>query len=148
MAQSNGPSSMPARKHRWIALTLTAAMLPALLGGCAATHAGPATAATARPCDALSVTSRPGKAWWVQQRWRYASDAEATAAYQTIVTGQSPWPNWFVVTQSTLAPGTRFQMAVAPGQTDTQPGAFARSTTSSPSRTSANIWRCWSSGSR
>ncbi len=75
-------------------------------------------------CDYKSVDSPPGKVWWSQQRWRYASDADARAAYTAIVIGQSPWPNWFVGTNSTLAVGARFQMAMAPGQKDDQPGGF------------------------
>jgi hypothetical protein len=80
--------------------------------------------APAPACDYKSVTSPPGKTWWAQQRWRYASDMDATAAYTAIAIGQSPWPNWFVGTQSMLTPGTRFQMAMAPGQKKEQPGGF------------------------
>jgi hypothetical protein len=96
-----------------------------------APSSGPATmpAATlgaATPCNAQSIDSVPGKAWWAQQRWRYASDAAATAAYTTIVTGQSAWPNWFPGdgTQSVLPVGTRFQMAMSPGQPDDKPGGY------------------------
>jgi hypothetical protein len=75
-------------------------------------------------CDYQSVDSPPGQAWWAQQRWRYTSDAAAQAAYSALANGRSPWPDWFAGTQSTLAPGTRFQMAMAPDQTDEQPGGF------------------------
>lgn len=104
-----------------IALLLAAA---AQLGACAPMQAAAPAAAAAPACDAQSVASPPGKAWWAQQRWRYASDADAEAAYKALAAGRSPWPDWFTGTQSVLAPGTRFQMAMAPGQPDTEPGGF------------------------
>jgi hypothetical protein len=90
------------------------------------------------------MDSPPAKAWWAEQRWRYASDADATAAYLAIVgTGQggSPWPNWYLPTPklgtatppvTVLPVGTRFQMAMAPapvkpggpGQPNDQPGGW------------------------
>lgn len=93
-----------------------------------------ASAQTAPACDATSIDSPPGKIWWAEQRWRYASDAAATDAYKQLVTGQSPWPSWFApaipaLVQSTppvggppldapplalLPVGTRFQMAMSP----------------------------------
>lgn len=90
-------------------------------------------------CDATSIDSPPGKRWWAQERWRYASDADALAAYQLLVNngkGGSPWPSWFlpaptsppmqgVLTSApitTLPVGTRFQMALAVGQSETAPG--------------------------
>jgi hypothetical protein len=86
----------------------------------------------------MSVDSPPGKIWWAQQRWRYASDAEATTAYQTLVNngkGASPWANWYLPAPNlgtatppvtVLPAGTRFQMAMAPvaTQPDNQPGGW------------------------
>ena len=97
----------------------------ALLGGCT-TAAGvdrPASASTAQ-CDTQSIDSRTGRIWWKEQRWRYASDAEATKAYQTIASGSDPWPNWFTPSQQDLPVGTRFQMALGKGQPETSPGGF------------------------
>ncbi|MEI9851591.1 MAG: hypothetical protein WDN24_12945 [Sphingomonas sp.] len=87
------------------------------------------TAAPAPACDATSVDSPPGRIWWAEQRWRYASDAAAADAYRQLVTGQSPWPSWFVPTVpnpplAVLPVGTRFQMAMAPTQKDDAPGGW------------------------
>ena len=97
-----------------------------LLGGCAATGDVHPTATTPlKPCiDPQSVTSLPGKVWWNEQRWRYASDADATAAYQKLEQTTPPWPDWFTPQDSMLPAGTRFQMALAPGQPETKPGGF------------------------
>src|SRR5690606_30953345 len=102
-----------------------------LLGASLACTAFPAAAQTspAPACDASSVTSPPGKTWWAENRWRYADDASATAAYQALVSGKSPWPNWYtpplVAAPTTVLPvGTRFQMALAPGQAETSPGGW------------------------
>lgn len=94
-----------------------------------AAQAVPAPAPAPAPCDYKSVKSPPGQVWWAQQRWRYASDADAEAAYQTLAVGQSPWPDWFVPTLAAppaaeLPVGTRFQMAMAPTQGDTSPGGW------------------------
>jgi len=97
----------------------------ALLGGCT-TAAGvdrPASASTAQ-CYTQSIDSRTGRIWWKEQRWRYASEAEATKAYQTIASGSDPWPNWFTPSQQDLPVGTRFQMALGKGQPETSPGGF------------------------
>ncbi|MCW3848460.1 hypothetical protein OF829_14560 [Sphingomonas sp. LB-2] len=100
---------------------------------------GPTLVPVAQVCDATSIDSPPGKAWWAAERWRYADDATATKAYQTLVNnglGGSPWPTWFVPTQPSasgtlmaaptaiLPVGTRFQMALAPGQKETWPGGW------------------------
>ena len=99
-----------------LALAITGLATPAL--------AQPAAAAPAAQCNYQSVESPPGRDWWAQQRWRYPSDAAAQAAYAALTNGRSPWPDWFVGAQSTLAPGTRFQMAMSPGQAENQPGGF------------------------
>jgi len=108
------------------------------------TTGGPAVVAVPAgtpACDATSISSPPGKIWWSQERWRYASDADATAAYLTLVNnglGGSPWATWYLptptspVTAGTLAAppitvlpvGTRFQMAMSPGQHDDWPGGW------------------------
>ncbi|MES2444506.1 MAG: hypothetical protein V4574_16900 [Pseudomonadota bacterium] len=102
------------------------------------TPGGPAVvpAATVQPCDATSIDSPPGKAWWAQEHWRYQTDAEAIAAYQALVNngkGTSPWPTWYqpapglgtATPPLTLLPvGTRFQMALKPGQKKESPGAW------------------------
>jgi len=92
-------------------------------------------------CDATAMDSPPARIWWSQERWRYADDASATAAYQTLVNhgnGGSPWPVWFLPTPAspatpgvlaqpplTILPiGTRFQMALSPGQSETSPGGW------------------------
>ena len=92
-------------------------------------------------CDAGAMDSPPAKIWWAQERWRYADDASATAAYQTLVNkglGGSPWPAWYLPTPTapatpgilaqppvTILPvGTRFQMALSPGQTEAMPGGW------------------------
>lgn len=75
-------------------------------------------------CDFASVQSPPGRIWWAHERWRYADDAAAIAAYATLANGQSPWPDWFDPPQTVLPAGTRFQMAMSPGQPETSPGGF------------------------
>ena len=108
------------------ALLALALALTGLLGGCAAAGDGhPAVAAPLKPCiDPQSVTSIPGSVWWKEQRWRYASDADATTAYQKLEQTTPPWPDWFTPQDSLLPVGTRFQMALAPGQPETKPGGF------------------------
>lgn len=91
------------------------------------------------PCDATAIDSPPGKAFWAQERWRFASDADAIKAYQVLVNngqGGSPWPTWYLPTPpaatgtlaappiTTLPVGTRFQMALAPGQSEKAPGGW------------------------
>lgn len=97
-----------------------------------------AAAATITGCNATSMDSPPAKAWWAAERWRYPDDATATAAYLALVNngqGGSPWPTWYVPTApapgtlaappiTTLPVGTRFQMALAPGQKETWPGGW------------------------
>ena len=98
-------------------------------------------ASTLATCDATSMESPPAKIWWAQERWRYADDASAIKAYQTLVNngqGGSPWATWYLPTPTTLATqgilaappittlpvGTRFQMALAPGQNEKLPGGW------------------------
>jgi len=63
-------------------------------------------------------------AWWTDQRWRYRSDGEAQAAYEALVSRESPWPEWHQSNLISLPAGLRFQMALAPGQPTDRPGAF------------------------
>ncbi len=74
--------------------------------------------------DALSLDSTAGIAWLRANGWRYASQAAAAADYKALVSGASPWPMYLAPVKATLPAGTRFQMAVAPGQTNDQPGSF------------------------
>lgn len=102
---------------------MLAGLLAVSLGGCAVQPARPG-GATAVACDAASMGSVPGKAWWREQRWRYASDEAAKAAYTALLNGTPAWPDWFVPSDGKLAAGTRVQMALAPGQPETSPGGF------------------------
>ena len=112
-------------RAQWV-IGLTAALA---LGGCSTVSqpgmGGPALTAAPEACHAESVESVPGRAWWAWQRWRYSSDAAATAAYTALLQGQSPWPDWFAPVESDLPAGTRLQMALGLGQTVDQPGGFA-----------------------
>lgn len=101
-------------------------MLGLALAGCAAPQPGRVeTAGSAASCrSGPTLQSRPGKAWWKENRWRYASDEAAAAAYRTLVAQASPWPDWYRPYETTLARGTRFQMAIGGSQTPDQPGSF------------------------
>ncbi len=85
-------------------------------------------AAVTPPCDAMSMQSVPAQQWLNDNRWRYATgsrgDDAAQAAYQTLVVGKSPWPVWYAQGYRILEPGTRFQMALAPGQSEQSPGGW------------------------
>jgi hypothetical protein len=77
------------------------------------------------PAAAPAATAPAAHAdWWSDQRWRYATDAEAEAAYQALVARESPWAEWHQSDLVALPAGLRFQMAVAPGQPTDRPGAF------------------------
>ncbi|RYY28323.1 MAG: hypothetical protein EOP62_03755 [Sphingomonadales bacterium] len=102
---------------------MLAGLLATSLSGCAVQPARPVLAGTS--CDAKSIESAPGKAWWREQRWRYPSDEAATAAYLSLLDQTPAWPDWFVPASGTLSAGTRVQMALSPGQPETKPGGFA-----------------------
>lgn len=87
--------------------------------------AGP-THSPATPCPAeiASTKSRAGQVWWHENRWRFATDEAADAAYRQLAEGASPWPDWYTPYETTLAPGTRFQMAIGGQQTPEMPGSF------------------------
>jgi hypothetical protein len=84
-----------------------------------------ASAPSAQPCQGWqTVDSKPGQQWWAEQRWRYHSDDEARAAYVHLAKDTPAWPDWFAPQDTTLAVGTRFEMAIGSGQTPEQPGQF------------------------
>ena len=84
-----------------------------------------ASAATADcPADIGSITSHAGQLWLQENRWRFASDEDAATAYRKLAEGASPWPDWYAPYDTTLAPGTRFQMAIGGTQTPDSPGNF------------------------
>jgi hypothetical protein len=85
-----------------------------------------AVPAIAQPPAAAPVATAPAAhaAWWADQRWRYATDGQAEAAYQALVARESPWPEWHQSNLVSLPAGLRFQMAIAPGQPTDRPGAF------------------------
>jgi hypothetical protein len=89
------------------------------LAGCAT----PATLGAGKSCLAgATLESRAGRDWWEENRWRYASDEAASAAYRRLADLASPWPDWYQPYRATLPPGTRFQMAIGGSQTPDTPG--------------------------
>lgn len=101
---------------RLCALPLTAAAMVAATPG--------AALAQDASCNAASMDSAPAQEWMTENGWRYRSADEAAIGYQRLLTGQSPWPDWFHPEVSVLMPGARFQMAMSSGQQNTQPGGF------------------------
>ncbi|MDN3645456.1 hypothetical protein QWY75_04435 [Pontixanthobacter aestiaquae] len=75
-------------------------------------------------CGAESLDSVPGKEWMDSYGWRYATTAEARAAYVDLVKNTPPWPTYMLPSVARLEPGRRFQMAFSKGQTNQQPGGF------------------------
>jgi hypothetical protein len=86
----------------------------------------PARAADASACNpaVTDIASPAGQDWLAQNGWRYADAAAAKVAWTAMVTTMSPWPDWARPQVLVLSVGTRLQMAMAPGQADTQPGGF------------------------
>lgn len=80
----------------------------------------------APPCPASASPPPAGvnAAWWSDNRWRYADDSAATAAYKRLLSSESPWPEWHQVHVAPLPVGLRFQMALSPDQPTDKPGAF------------------------
>ncbi len=98
-------------------------LLGLTLAGCAAPQqTGLAGAGGCK--GGTGIHSRPAKAWWRENSWRYASEDEAALAYRRLADEASPWPDWYRPYETILAPGTRFQMAIGGGQTPDQPGSF------------------------
>lgn len=105
--------------RRGIVLLAFAAM------GCAAPQTQVATAPPAMGCaGGPTLQSPPGRAWWAENRWRFASDSAAAAAYAALADNPepSPWPDWYKPYRTILPPGTRFQMAIGGSQTPDTPG--------------------------
>lgn len=92
-----------------------------LLSACATPAGHSALTPTFAP---VAPHQNPHAAWWSDNRWRYRSDAAADAAYQALVSSQSPWPEWHQTEVKPLPAGLRFQMALSPGQPVDRPGAF------------------------
>ncbi|HEY5722766.1 MAG TPA: hypothetical protein VIT45_10635 [Allosphingosinicella sp.] len=105
--------------HRLLALLLL------FLSACSS---GVASDGTFKPIAAVSAQQAlqldPKQAWWADHRWRYATDEAAEAAFQALLTRESPWPEWHQANVVTLPAGLRFEMALAPGQGTDRPGAF------------------------
>ncbi|HYG46764.1 MAG TPA: hypothetical protein VD846_02385 [Allosphingosinicella sp.] len=101
-------------------------LLALAAAGCASPQHGRVAAGAGHSSCAAGATlqSRPGKAWWAENRWRYPSDAAAAAAYRRLAEEASPWPDWYRPYETALPPGTRFQMAIGGAQTPDQPGRF------------------------
>lgn len=94
------------------------------LAGCATPQTAPRETAGSSCASGANLQSRAGRAWWSENRWRYASDEAAAAAYRTLAEQASPWPDWYRPYETILPPGTRFQMAIGGTQTPDQPGSF------------------------
>lgn len=101
-----------------------ALLLLAALAACASPQQSRvASLSGARSCaGGATLQSRAGKAWWAENRWRFASDEAAASAYRGLLDGASPWPDWYRPYETMLPPGTRFQMAIARGQSPDTPG--------------------------
>lgn len=95
----------------------------AALAGAAAQGTA-AMAADVESCEADKMDSAPAVAWMTDNAWRYQTASQAELGYAALLSGQSPWPDWFHPEVSVLMPGARFQMAMSNGQKNTQPGGF------------------------
>lgn len=78
------------------------------------------------PCNPpiTSLNSIPGREWMREHGWRYKNDEEALKAYLIIIEKTPIWPDWYKPVQTTLKPGTRFQMILAQNQPIDKPGDF------------------------
>jgi hypothetical protein len=92
--------------------------------GLAGRGSGGQGAGAATACPATPIDSRAGREWLAANGWRFASASAAQAAYGELISHMSPWPDWFEPEPRTLAVGTRFEMALAPGQPSDHPGGF------------------------
>ena len=107
---------------RWTILLLACAA-----ASCATPRSATPLGAATSSCEAgPTLQSRAGRQWWSEHRWRYPTDEAAASAYRQLadVRDPSPWPDWYRPYEATLAPGTRFQMAIGGDQTPDQPGMF------------------------
>lgn len=108
-----------------VSASFTAAVPAVAQSAPAAAAAAPVDCRSPAPAVAAPVPAPAAHAaWWADQRWRYAGDDEAEAAYRTLVARQSPWPEWHQPNYVMLPVGLRFQMAIAPGQSPDCPGGF------------------------
>jgi hypothetical protein len=105
---------------------LSAALLLAVTGCTTMQSGGLAMAGGRSDCGAAvpPSQSRAGHEWLAANGWRYASPAAADVAYKQLIEGASPWPDWYVPYQTSLTPGTRFQMAIGGTQSPEAPGRF------------------------
>jgi hypothetical protein len=102
-------------------LSLAVAAAPAPAGAQAAQELPPHLA------EAAQDEARAGplkKAWLKDHGWRYAKPGQADWAFTLLLVRQSPWPEWHQRNVVVLPPGTRFEMALAPGQQPDRPGGF------------------------
>lgn len=99
-------------------------LLGLALAGCATPQPAHRGAVAGSCASGSDLQSRAGRAWWSENRWRFPSDEAAAAAFRNLAEQASPWPDWYRPYETTLAPGTRFQMAIGGAQTPDQPGSF------------------------
>jgi hypothetical protein len=99
-------------------------MLALALAGCAVPEAAARPGMAGGACAVGSLGSRAGREWLAENRWRFADAAAAASAYAALAdtANPSPWPDWYKPYETTLPPGTRFQMALAVGQSPDSPG--------------------------
>lgn len=130
-------ASKMARRRTSFAL-LSSVVADGLLGAPVAQAVTPLT-----PSCAANLLA--AKEWFAENQWRFGNPGDpnkqkaaaakkaAMAAFEPIVAGLSPWPDWFVPAEPHLDPGTRFQMAMGPkqptkitkyGQSDTESGGW------------------------
>lgn len=64
------------------------------------------------------------QAWKADNGPNYGSVENQVDAYKRLVGGESPWPDGFAPVDNTLPVGSKFRMALAPGQPVTSPGGF------------------------
>ncbi|MEA1673572.1 RHS repeat-associated core domain-containing protein [Nitrospirillum sp. BR 11163] len=74
--------------------------------------------------DPLGLACNTWNEFQKAQKGNFANSTEAATSYKNLVANQSPWPEGYVPADATLTPGTRFNMAMSPGQASTRPGAF------------------------
>jgi hypothetical protein len=105
---------------------LSAVLLLAVTGCTTMQGDRPAMAGRQRDCGAAvpATQSAAGREWLAANGWRYATPVDAQNAYKQLIEGASPWPDWYVPYQTSLTPGTRFQMAIGGTQSPETPGRF------------------------
>ena len=113
------------RRQR-LATSLAMLVLMPALAACSTTETARVAHSSRAACAAQagSLSSPAGQDWYRDQGWRFSSPEVAAAHYARIAEQASPWPDWFTPARTTLAPGTRLQMAIGGAQTPQQPGGF------------------------